>query len=72
MEWILLNRQVMPILSGFALYFITRRLASKSKFDFQYFLVPYFYLNYGTFLNNGRVLYEIGYPAHPYIIEQRT
>ena len=72
MEWILLKNQIIPVMSGAFLFLLTRRLASKSKFDFQYFLVPYLYLNYGTYLSSGRQLYEMGYPAHPFIVEQRT
>jgi len=63
----MLGKQVLPTLSGFFMYGLTRRLKTKSSSDFFYFLLPYLYVNYGVFMIEQRKLYELGYPAHPLI-----
>ena len=37
-----------------------------------YFFVPYMFLNYGMFLEQQHTLFEVGYPAHPFIIQKRS
>ena len=66
-QWIMLGQQILPILSGLAVYGLTRRLKTKSGSDFFYALIPYCYVNYGIFMIQQRKLYELGYPAHPFI-----
>ena len=62
----------MPVISGLLLYGLTRRLKAYSGSDVFYFAIPYLYINYGTFVIEQRKLYEMGYPAHPFIQQQRT
>ena len=48
-------------------------MKSKATFDpFFYFMIPYFFANYFVFLERQHKLFELGYPAHPYIFRQRT
>jgi len=67
MQWIMLQNQIIPVISGFLLYGLTRRLKAYSGSDVFYFAIPYLYINYGTFVIEQRKLYEMGYPAHPFI-----
>jgi len=57
----------LPVISGLLLYGLTRRLKAYSGSDVFYFARPYLYINYGTFVIEQRKLYEMGYPAHPFI-----
>ena len=50
---------------------LTRRLKKSSGTDMLYFLAPYLYANYGIFCVEQRTIFEMGYPAHPYVIEKR-
>lgn len=56
---------------GLVLYGITRKLKSKGALDGLYFIIPYMYANYGLFMGNQHTLFEVGYPAHPLIIDRR-
>ena len=64
-------KQWIPVLLGFGLFRLTRRLKKASPTDIGYFVVPYLYQNYGMYILLQKDLFEMGYPAHPYIIEQR-
>lgn len=57
---------------GLAIYGITRKLKAFGKNDIIYPVVTWAYLNYGIYCGNQPKMYEVGYPAHPYIIGERT
>ena len=50
---------------------LTRRLKSKGALDPLYFIFSWIYLTYGQVVAKQHILFEIGYPAHPYIIRKR-
>lgn len=37
-----------------------------------YFICTYFFVNYALFIDHQPKLFEVGYPAHPYIFEKRS
>ena len=71
-QWHVLTNQFWPIVSSLGCYYLTRQLKAFSSYDKFYFWVPYIFMNYGVYLSEVRRLYEIGYPAHPYIQIKRT
>lgn len=64
--------QFMPVLSGWGLFKLTRRLKHKSPTDAMYFIAAFIFVNYGLFVSEQHKLFEVGYPAHPYILERRS
>jgi len=48
-QWIMLYKQLVPVLSGAFLYAVTRRLKARTGSDFLYAFVPYMYVNWGIF-----------------------
>lgn len=61
--------QLTPILMGYLLFALTRRLKQKQSTDVIYFMAAYFLVNYGVFLSEQHKLFELSYPAHPVILE---
>lgn len=57
---------------GAFFYILTRRLKAKGALDGMYFMVPYMFANYSIFIERQHKLFELGYPAHPYIFQKRT
>lgn len=73
MQWVMIQLQWVPVAGAGALYLLTRRLKTYKPSDpFIYFLVPYFYINYGIFNSEQRRVFESGYPAHPHIQKWRA
>ena len=71
MQYEMLCKQWIPIGLGLGLFKLTRRLKKGSGTDIFYFVIPYLYANYGIFCVEQKQIFEMGYPAHPYILEQR-
>lgn len=71
-QWRIITNQAPPVIFGACLFLLTRRLKQKSATDFLYFLSGYVFVNYGIFVEQQPKLFEIGYPAHPYIFEKRS
>ena len=66
-QWRMLTNQAPPVIFGLALFFLTRRLKKKSATDALYFISGWAFVNYGLFVDQQHKLFEISYPAHPYI-----
>lgn len=71
-QWRMAKLQWLPIGFGYFLFRLTRRLKHKSSTDVMYFIGGYMFLNYGIFVSEQHKLFEIAYPAHPYILEKRA
>ena len=67
----MLKSQWLPLACGFGLFKLTRMLKKATGPDVLYFVLPYLYVNYGVFCIEQKNVFESGYPAHPYILEQR-
>jgi hypothetical protein len=63
----MLTNQLPPVLFGWFLFALTRRLKQKAASDAMYFITGYIFINYGIFVEQQHKLFEIGYPAHPFI-----
>ena len=64
-------KQALPVGLGVALFKLTRYLKKSSGMDSLYFVVPFLYANYGIFIVEQKGLFEMGYPAHPYVLKHR-
>lgn len=71
-EWIMLTNQGSPIFFGAFLFYLTRRLKQKAASDALYFIVGYCFVNYALFVEQQHKLFEVSYPAHPFIFDKRT
>ena len=47
-------------------------MKQKSSTDPLYFVCGWAFINYGMFVEQQHKLFEIGYPAHPFIFEKRS
>eukprot|EP00347_Sterkiella_histriomuscorum_P024425 403331161 len=72
MQWMML--QVQPFCAGVGLviYGTLRLIKSKGSLDGMVFLTYYFYSNFCYFSDLHNKLFEIAYPAHPFIFDRRS
>ena len=71
-QWTLLTNQAPPVIFGAMLFLLTRRLKQKAATDALYFITGWAFINYAMFVEQQHKLFEIAYPAHPYIFQKRT
>lgn len=69
---LVVNNQPFAILTGAATLGLCRLLQAKRPLDGLYFLIPWVYVTYSSMLTNCPKLFELSYPAHPFVMEKRS